>query len=92
MLKTQAVAELEAMLMRVTSADRARDAVRRAVRSSGLTHATRLSNNDLHELLAALAAEGGPIQDLAVEIAIYGIDDAGGIARDFRSPPDQDAA
>lgn len=92
MLKAQAVADLALMLTQVTSPDRAQDAIRRALRSSGLTNATRISDADMHELLAALAAEGGPIQDLAVQIAIYGVEESGNLDFNFDRPADKNAA
>lgn len=79
MLKAQAVADLALMMTQVTSPDRAQEAIRRAIRSAGLTNATRVSEDDMHELLAALAAEGGPIQELAVQIAINGTDATSGL-------------
>jgi len=79
MLKAQAVADLALMMTQVTSPDRAQEAIRRAIRSAGLTNATRVSEADMHELLAALAAEGGPIQELAVQIAINGVENTGGL-------------
>ncbi len=92
MLKAQAVADLALMLTQVTSPDRAQDAIRRALRSTGLSNATRIEDTDMHELLAALAAEGGPIQDLAVQIAIYGVQESGGLDFNFDRPTDKNAA
>ena len=92
MLKAQAIADLALMLTQVTSPDRAQDALRRAMRSAGLTNATNLSDADMHELLAALAAEGGPIQDLAVQIATYGIEAGRGSNLTSHRPTDQHAA
>ncbi len=79
MLKAQAVADLALMMTQVTSPDRAQEAIRRAIRSAGLTNAVRVSEDDMHELLTALAAEGGPIQELAVQIAINGTEATGGL-------------
>lgn len=79
MLKAQAIADIALMMTQVTSPDRAQEAIRRAIRSAGLSNATHVDENDMHELLAALAAEGGPIQELAVQIAINGVDHAGGL-------------
>jgi len=92
MLKAQAVADLALMLTQVTAPDRAQDAIRRALRSSGLSNATHITDADMHELLAALAAEGGPIQDLAVQIAIYGVEESGGLDFQFDHPTDKNAA
>ena len=79
MLKAQAIADLALMMTQVTSPDRAQEAIRRAIRSAGLSNATRVSEADMHELLAALAAEGGPIQELAVQMAINGVEATGGL-------------
>jgi hypothetical protein len=46
----------------------------------------------MQELLAALAAEGGPIQDLAVQIAVYGVEESGGIDFSFDRPSGKNAA
>jgi hypothetical protein len=92
MLKAQAVADLALMLTQVTAPDRAQDAIRRALRSSGLSNATHITDTDMHEMLAALAAEGGPIQDLAVQIAIYGVEESGGLDFAFDRPTDKNAA
>ena len=92
MLKAQAVADLALMLTQVTSPDRAQDAIRRALRSTGLTNATHVSDTDMHELLAALAAEGGPVQDLAVQIAIYGVEESGALDFSFDRSSDKNAA
>ncbi len=92
MLKAQAMADLALMLTQVTSPDRAQEAIRRAMRSSGLTNATRISDGDMQELLTALAAEGGPIQDLAVQIAIYGVEESGGIDFSLDRPSGKNAA
>ena len=80
MLKAQAVADLALMMTQVTSPDRAQEAIRRAIRSAGLTNATHVSEADMHEMLAALAAEGGPIQELAVQIAINGVEGTGNLS------------
>ena len=77
MLKAQAVADLALMMTQVTSPDRAQEAIRRAIRSTGLSNATHVNESDMLELLVALAAEGGPIQDLAVQIAINGVEATG---------------
>ncbi len=90
MLKAQAIADLALMMTQVTSPDRAQEAIRRAIRSAGLSNATRVSEADMHELLAALAAEGGPIQELAVQMAINGVDAVGGLK--LGNPPSDKSA
>ena len=62
------------MLMRVTTADDTTGVMQRALRVSGLTHATSIDERDMLALLHALAAEGGAIQELAQDIALNGID------------------
>lgn len=73
MLKAQAIADLAIMLTGITSTDRAQEAIQRALRSTGLTHATKVDSDEFQQLLAALAAEGGPIQELAERIAMYSL-------------------
>ncbi len=73
MLKAQAVADLAIMLTGVISTDRAQQAIQRALRTTGLTYATRVDSDEFQQLLAALAAEGGPIQELAERIAMYSL-------------------
>ena len=73
MEKSQAVAELTAALTRALPADEASMLVRRALRSTGLTHAREITSDDTYALLSALAAEGGPVQELAEYIAIHGL-------------------
>jgi hypothetical protein len=74
MLKSQIVADLTLLLSGVTSVDRASAALQRAARRAGLSHAVTMDEGDLHHLLAALAAEGGPIQDIALQVAVQGMD------------------
>jgi hypothetical protein len=73
MEKSQAVAELTAALTRALPADEASALVRRALRSTGLTHAQTVTPQDTYALLCALAAEGGPVQELAEYIAVHGL-------------------
>jgi hypothetical protein len=47
--------------------------MRRALRSTGLTHAASITPEDTYALLCALAAEGGPVQELAEYIAVHGL-------------------
>ncbi len=73
MEKSQAVAELTAALTRTLSTDEAAALIRRALRSTGLTHAEVVTPEDTYALLCALAAEGGPVQELAEYIAVHGL-------------------
>jgi len=74
------------------SPDLAQEAIRRAMRSSRLTNATRVSDSDMQELLTALAAEGGPIQGRAVQIAIYGVEKSDDLDFSFDRPSGKNAA
>jgi hypothetical protein len=78
MHKAQAIADLSLELASVTSAERAIEIINRALRATGLRHATTIDEADMQRLLVAIAAEGGPIQQMAEQIAIHGVDlDAG---------------
>ena len=73
MEKSQAVAELTAALTRALPADEAASLIRRALRLTGLSHAETVTPEDTYALLCALAAEGGPVQELAEYIAVHGL-------------------
>jgi hypothetical protein len=73
-MKAQVVADLALQLSEVTSVERTAEIVRRALRSTGLSNATLLDERDVHDLLQAIAAEGGLVQQLAEQIAVFGID------------------
>ncbi|MEZ4501270.1 MAG: hypothetical protein R3C39_01445 [Dehalococcoidia bacterium] len=73
-MKAQVIADLALQLSEVTSVERTAEIVRRALRSTGLSNATLLDEGDVRELLTAIAAEGGLVQQLAEQIAIHGID------------------
>ena len=94
MLKTQAIADLAIMLSGVTSTDRARMTIQRALHSTGLTQAQTLDQLDLQRLLMAIATEGGAIEEIARQIAVQGLDDnAGlGIVTGIDDPTDRSAA
>jgi hypothetical protein len=74
MNKSQAIADLAIQLSEVTTAENALTMIQRALRMSGLTHVNSLTDADMNELLSALAAEGGLIQNIAEQIAINGLD------------------
>jgi hypothetical protein len=83
-MKAQVIADLALQLSEITSVERTAEIVRRALRSTGLSNATLLDERDVRDLLQAIAAEGGLVQQLAEHIAIHGIDAAstsgGGLA------------
>ena len=74
MLKSQAVADLAILLSGVTTTSRASLAISRALRLTGLADAPTIDERDLQRLLVALAAEGGPIEEVAIQIAMHGFD------------------
>ena len=94
MLKTQAIADLAIMLSGVTSTDRARMAIQRALNATGLTQAQTLDQVDLRRLLMAITAEGGAIEEIARQIAVQGLDDNAGLGIVTRvdDPTDRSAA
>ncbi len=73
MNKAQIVADLTIQLSEITSVDRAGAVIHRALRSTGLSNAPTLDEQDITSLLQAIAAEGGPVQELAEQIALHGI-------------------
>ena len=73
MLKSQAFADLAILLSGVTTPTRAGRAVARALRQTGLADAPTLDERDLQRLLVALAAEGGPIEAIAIDVAMHGL-------------------
>ena len=81
MNKAQVVADLTMQLAEITSVDRAGAVIRQALRSAGLSNAPTLDEQDVSSLLQAIAIEGGPIQELAEQIALHGV-----------NPTDQSAA
>ncbi len=81
MNKAQVVADLTIQLAEITSVDRAGAVIQQALRSAGLSNAPTLDEQDVSSLLQAIAAEGGPVQELAEQIALHGI-----------NPTDQSAA
>ncbi len=72
MFKSQAFADLTLLLSGVTTPARAGRAVARALRQTGLAEATTLDERDLQRLLVMLAAEGGPIEAMAIDAAVHG--------------------
>lgn len=94
MLMSQAIADLAILLSMVTGADRAREAIDRALRETGLSRAQTVNDDEIEMLLSAIAADGGPIEQFARQIAIAGLDDDGGAGMITRTtdPSDRSAA
>lgn len=94
MLMSHAIADLAILLSMVTGADGAREAIDRALRETGLSRAQTLSDNDLELLLASIAADGGPLEQFARQIAMAGLDEHGGAGMSTRitDPSDRSAA
>lgn len=74
MLKAQAIADLSFELAEIQGTDRALQTIRRALRATGLDRATSLDEHETHLLLIAIAAEGGPLQQIAEQLALRGMD------------------
>lgn len=79
MFKSQAFADLTLLLSGVTTPAYAGRAVARALRQTGLADAITLDEHDLQRLLVALAAQGGPLEAIAVDAAVHGSASAGGV-------------
>ncbi|MDA0366182.1 MAG: hypothetical protein O3B31_11195 [Chloroflexi bacterium] len=91
---SQAIADLAILLSMVTGADRAREAIDRALRETGLSHARTISDDDLELLLTSITADGGPLEQFARQIAMAGLDADGGAGMSTRitDPSDRSAA
>lgn len=74
MLKAQAIADLSFELAETQGTDRALQTIRRALRTTGLDRSPTLDHAEMHLLLLAIAAEGGPLQQLAEQLALRGMD------------------
>ena len=77
MFTSQAVADLALMLSSVTTVENADRAIKRALRTTGLLDTPTVDDADVTRLLVALAAQGGPIERLAVQIAVDGLGASG---------------
>lgn len=86
MNKGQAIADLSLELTAVTTIERAQEIIQKALRATGLSNSPIIDESAMDSLLQAIAGEGGPIQELAENIALNGL-----LASD-RMPTDQDAA
>jgi hypothetical protein len=91
MRTSEAIAELTMLLSCVTSTDRAGAAVERALLATGLAGTRNLDGTDMQRLLAALATEGGAIEQIAIQVAVDGVSSTprGTWSPD---PPDRSAA
>lgn len=74
MNKAQAIADIAFQLLAITAPEHAGTLIQRALRATGLSNQTTLNPTDITELLRAIAVEGGPIQKIAQQIALYGLD------------------
>ena len=74
MLKNQAIDAISMMLSGVTTTDRARMAIQRALAITGLTRARSLNDDDMQRMLTALGEEGGAIESIARQLAIQGLE------------------
>jgi hypothetical protein len=94
MLMSRAIADLAILLSMVTGADRAREAIDRALKETGLSRARTMTEADFDLLLAAIASDGGPLEQFARRIASAGLDDDGAAAMttDIVDPSDRSAA
>lgn len=94
MLMSQAIADLAILLSMVTGAERAREAIDRALRDTGLGRAQTISDGELELLLDSIAGEGGTLEQFARKIAMAGLDDDGGagISTRITDPSDRSAA
>jgi hypothetical protein len=86
MNKGQAIADLSIELTQVTTIERAQEIIEKALRVTGLSKSPIIDEQAMNSLLQAIAAEGGPIQQLAEQIATNGLLASEGL------PTDQDAA
>lgn len=82
--KSEALDDVFFLLATVTNARRAQEAVRRAELAAGLSETDMLDDQQMLDLLDTLAAEGGPIQRMAEEIAGWRQDPGAGDAGMYR--------
>ncbi|MBM4411784.1 MAG: hypothetical protein FJ037_10835 [Chloroflexi bacterium] len=73
MFTSQAVADLAFMLSGMTSVDAADTAIARALRAAGLAESPTLNQERYLRLVTELAAQGGVIEQLAMQFAIEGL-------------------
>jgi hypothetical protein len=86
MNKGQAITDLSLELTAVTTSERAQEIIEKALRVTGLSKRPIIDESAMITLLQAIAAAGGPIQQLAEQIAVNGLLASDGL------PTDQDAA
>jgi hypothetical protein len=94
MQKNRAITDLAMMLSGVTTADRARMAIQRALAITGLARAQTLNDGDIQRVLSALVEEGGAIESVARQLATQGLDETSGTGISMRmsDPTDRTAA
>ncbi|MQA00181.1 MAG: hypothetical protein GEU80_12795 [Dehalococcoidia bacterium] len=80
MRKSEALDNVSFLLTSVTNARRGQEAVARAELVAGLSETDTLDEHQLLALLDTLAAEGGPIQRKAEEIASWRADSSSAAA------------
>ena len=73
MFTSQAVADFALLLTSVTTVEEADIAIKQALRTTGLLYTPTVDDDDISRLLVALAAQGGPIEEMAVQLAIHGL-------------------
>jgi len=86
MNKGQAITDLSLELTAVTTSERGQEIIEKALRVTGLSKRPIIDESAMITLLQAIAAAGGPIQQLAEQIAVNGLLASDGL------PTDQDAA
>ena len=74
MLRAQTIADLSFELAETQGTDRALQTIRRALRTTGLDRTTSLNESETRLPLIAIAAEGGPLQQIAEQLALRGMD------------------
>ncbi len=73
MFTSQAVADLAFMLSSTTSVDAADTAITRALRAAGLAESPTLNQEQYLRLVTELAAQGGMVEQMAIQFAIDGL-------------------
>ena len=78
MFTSQAVADLAFMLSGMTSVDAADTAITRALRATGLAESPTLDTEQYLRLVTELAAQGGVIEQMAMQFAVNGLGEPSG--------------
>lgn len=77
MFTSQAVADLAFMLSSATSVDAANSAITRALRAAGLAESPTLDEAQYLRLVSELAAQGGLVEQMAIQFAVNGLGTSG---------------